>query len=71
MKDARCRDCGRPIRFAGTSNGGKVPLDPTPHPHGSVALDEHGNLGPNPEQPGTPDLTARYLPHRLACNPKE
>lgn len=34
-----CRSCQAPIRWALTSKGRRIPLDPTPSPAGNLAFD--------------------------------
>lgn len=65
MTTARCKTCGQAVRWAKTSNNGSVPLDANPHPRGNVVLDEYGRTGPAADEPGTPDLSVRFVRH--AC----
>jgi hypothetical protein len=62
-----CRDCGRPVRWVRCGRDRPVALDPEPHPLGCVVLDEFGRCGPAAWQPGTPDLTERFLRHQATC----
>lgn len=70
MNLGTCRDCAHPVLWAGTSAGGRLPLDPAPHPRGTHALDQYGDIGPA-HADGVPDTTRAYLPHRLTCPEKE
>lgn len=66
MDGGTCVECGRDLLWATTSADTRVPLDPIPRPDGFVVLDQYGCTGPlRPD--GVPDLSVRYVPHRLTC----
>lgn len=35
-----CKGCGQPIRWARTTKGRRIPLDPEPTPNGNLAFDQ-------------------------------
>jgi hypothetical protein len=61
-----CGVCKEPVLWARTSTNGRVALDPDPRPDGFVVLDQFGCTGPLDAR-GVPDLSVRYVPHRLTC----
>lgn len=66
-KLSECRDCKKPIRWATTRRGSKMPLDPDPVPDGNVVLEVDGvarvlSRGEQHQGPG-----ARYASHFNTC----
>lgn len=61
----RSEGCRRPIRWAHTPNGKRIPLDPDPHPDGNVELDERGIAIVHAQRPL--DAGELYMPHHATC----
>jgi len=40
MRTTSCSACGAPIRWATTTKGRRMPIDPEPHPEGNIRLQE-------------------------------
>ena len=67
MSRSNCKDCGQPIQWARTSNDGYVPLDPDPHPLGSIVLDSQDRTGS--WDGARPNRAVRYMKHRCKDRP--
>lgn len=63
-----CRSCGAPMRWAVTTAGKRMPLDPQPSDRGNVHVDDDGTatvLGPLEVQAHDGPL---YVPHFATCD---
>lgn len=67
MQTASCSACGAPIRWATTTKGRRMPIDPDPHPQGNIILEHlgegvapiaHVNAGP---------IEGGYRSHFVTC----
>lgn len=63
---ATCRSCGAEIIWVTTENGKRMPLDPHPHPKGSVLV--YGEQAFVISAKGRADVREPlYLPHHMTC----
>lgn len=60
-----CRLCSAPLRWARTSNGKPMPLDPEPNDAGNVTLDERGTATVHGQ--GAAVDGVRYMAHFVTC----
>lgn len=64
---ANCRFCGAPIRWAKTSKGRNIPLNPTPVPDGKFGLILNGQDAPPTAVRAQDHHQLRYDTHFADC----
>jgi hypothetical protein len=69
LNDSRCRSCAAPIRWATTTSGKRIPLDPGRAFDGNITLDADLLGGVVATVHGTPPhhLPDRYVAHFVTC----
>lgn len=63
----RCRSCRKPVLWAITQKGARIPVDPEPVPNGNIELRDDGN-GEIRSTTVKPDPSVRkYVAHFATC----
>ncbi len=62
-----CRSCGKPIFFAVTANGKRMPVDPEPILTGSLIVTEHAGQEPTCAPAPLVHSGPKYLSHFASC----
>lgn len=69
-----CPDCRLPVRWVRLTTGALLPLEPDPHPFGTVLPDPGGGPAAVPtaaERALLPAGTELYRAHMVSCLPEE
>lgn len=67
MNTVPCKSCGKPIFFAITDKGRRMPIDPVPTMTGTIIVTEHAGAEPTCVVAPLTHAGPKYLSHFATC----